>query len=235
MKRQKKLKNRLKVGPPRRVETRKIGIQAESLVPHIHHAEQVVIPLIKEMKISPAPAQFLLAQYTQVFATGSHDLTMETIRHIRAMVLELWQCGMYIPSPEYPFTLEETLEEIKDGRHDQQDYSHAFQPYLPSKKDQPRGIGQVPGGIAKHPETGLWQIWLILDGMCECLAAFRDATRAQTHLEEIINAFRRGDIEMDSQALRHRLQPQEDGKPQQLLFEMLMYLIKHLDNYIIRL
>lgn len=71
--------------------------------------------------------------------------------------------------------------------------------------------------------------------MCECLAAFRDATRAQTHLEEIINAFRRGDIEMDSQALRHRLQPQEDGKPQQLLFEMLMYLIKHLDNYIIRL
>jgi len=237
MKKQRKQKNiRFKAAPSyRSSQSQTIEMQPEDLVIYIHRAEKEVLPIIKKTKVSPAAAQFLLAQYTHIFATGSNRFTEESAMHIANTVLLLWKGGYYVPSPEYPFTLEETLQEIEGGLKAKKDYSEYFQAFTPVKREQPRGIGQVSGGIVKHPETNLWQIWMLVDGPCTYLGAYRNVSEAQRNLEEIVHAARRGATEAEIQALYKRVLSYGDGKPKQLSFDMMTYLLEHIHLYEIRL
>src|SRR5215472_10272092 len=90
---------------------RTIEMEPEALAVYVRRAEQIVLPILKELKTSPGAAQFLLAQYTQVLATGNNVLTPESGMAISNTVLTLWKAGYYIPGPEYPYTLEETVQE----------------------------------------------------------------------------------------------------------------------------
>ncbi len=210
-------------------------IKPEDLVLHIRRAEKEVIPLIKEMNMSAGAAQFLLAQYTYVFATGSNQFLEEEAMMIANGVLALWKSGLYVPGPKYPFTLEETLQEIEGGLKAKKDYADAFQAFLPAKGDQPRGMGHVAGGLVKHPETQLWQIWMIIDGPCTYLGAYRNPEDAQRDLQEIIDTSRGGGIDAETQALYKRVQSHGDGQPKQISFDMMTYLVDHLHLYQIQL
>jgi hypothetical protein len=86
-------------------------------------------------------------------------------------VLALWQDGYYTPGPAYPYILEETLQELQEGPKAKGNYEESFQPFTPVNNERPRGIGAVAGGIVQHPETMLWQIWMMIDGPATFLAA----------------------------------------------------------------
>ena len=110
-----------------------------------------------------------------------------------------------------------------------------FQAFIPSAKEQPRGIEHVSGGIVKHPETNLWQIWTIVDGPCGYLGAYRDPKEAQRNFEEIVLLAIRGGTEADCKALIEKTLSRGDGLPKQIPFDMMTYLMEHIHLYKIQL
>jgi len=171
---------------------RTIEMEPGELAIYVRRAEQEVLPIIEEMKLNAGAAQFLLAQYTRVLITGDEPLTLESAIAIGNAVLALWQAGYYTPGSQYPYTLAETLEELQEGPKAKGDYADAFLPFTPVETVPPSGIGQVAGGIVKHPETNLWQIWMIVDGPCVSFGAYQDLAAAQRGLEALVHASRRG-------------------------------------------
>jgi hypothetical protein len=212
-------------------QPRTIEMEPEELAVYVRRAEQIVLPIIKELKPSPGAAQFLLAQYTQVLATGNNALTPESAMVISNAVLALWKAGYYTPGPEYPYTLEETIQEIEEGPKAKGDYADAFQPFKPVETVPPSGRGQVTGGIVKHPETNLWQIWMIVDGPCVYFGAYQDPAVAHRGLEALVHALRRGGTVTKGLSLYQRLFTEGDGEPKDLPFDMMVYLIDHRHLY----
>src|SRR5260370_29497616 len=212
-----------------------VEMEPEELAGYVRRAETQAIPTIKEKKMGPGAEQLLLALHTQMLVTGNPSLTTESGMRIANTVLSLWQAGYYTRGTAYPYTLEETLKDIQQGLKARGDYADFFQPFLPTKKDTPRGLGQMVGGIVKHPETQLWQIWIILDGPCHYIGAYRDPVTAQTSLEELIVKTRSGGTEAESLALYLKLKARGVGKPKPLPYAMMQYLLAHLDRYTIKL
>ncbi len=210
-------------------------MEPEELAVYVRRAEKRALPTIKEMRLGPGAAQLLLAQHAQVLATGDPRLTAESITSVANQVLTLWQAGYYTPGPDYPFTFEETLQELREGVKIKEDYTAYFQAYTPVGKEVPRGIGEISGGIVKHPETNLWQIWMMDDGPWEFLAAYRDPGKAQRNLEAIISAARRGGTMTTAKALYRQVQSQADGETKELPYEMVLYLAEHHERFTIKL
>lgn len=231
-----KKKNRFKITTNRpHVKQRIINMKLEDLVIYARRAEKEALTAIKDMELSAGPAIFLLAQYAHALITGSSRLNLESATSISNSIVALWQTGAYRPSPQYPFTLEETLADLREGVKAQNDYSEYFQPFTPTDPVPPRGVGQVAGGIVQHPKTHLWQIWMMLDGPCQFLGAYRDSATAQKMLEEVINTTRQGNGPRVALSLYQKVVSRGDGKPQQLPFDMMAYLLEHLKIYAIEL
>lgn len=212
-----------------------IEMEPEELAVYVHRAEKEVLPTIKEMRLGPAAAQFLLAQQTQVLVMGDPRLTIESGMAIANSVLALWQEGYYTPGPDYPYTLQETLWEIQTGPKAKGNYDACFQSFSPANNERPGGIGEIAGGIVQHPETKLWQIWLMIDGPATFIAAYRDPAVAHSNLETIILISRRGGSEAKAEQLYQQVRSQADGEPKQLPYDMLLYLVEHLDRFTIML
>ncbi len=210
-------------------------MEPEDLAVYVRRAEKEVLPIIKDMHLGPGAAQFLLAQQTQVLVTGDPRLTVESGMAIATNVLALWQEGYYTPGPAYPYTLEETLKDIQEGPKAKANYEASFQPFTPANREKPRGIGEVAGGIVQHPQTKLWQIWMMIDGPCTFIAAYRDPVQAQRNLETIISVSRIRGSEAKAAVLYQRVRSQADGEPRQLPYDMMLYLVEHLDRYTIKL
>jgi hypothetical protein len=205
---------------------RTLELEPEEFASYVRQAEKEVLPIIKDMRLGPGIAQLV---------TGDPRVTPESMVTAGNNVLALWKAGYYTPSPEYPFTLEETLRDVQAGPQAKADYAEAFQPYISSGGERPLGLGTVHGGIVRHPETKLWQIWMIVDGPCAFIAAYHDPVKAQRNLEMIINMSRKGGNEAVSATLYKRVRSQADGEPQQLPYDMMLYLVEHLDRYSIKL
>jgi hypothetical protein len=216
-------------------QKRSIEMEPEDLAVYVRRAEKHVIPIIKERQLGPGAAQFLLAQQTQVFVTGDPHLTVEIGMVMANRVLTLWQDGYYTPGPAYPYTLEETLQELQESPKAKGNYEAYIQSFSPANSEKPRGIGEVAGGIVQHPETKLWQIWMMIDGPATFLAAYRDPVKAQTDLETIISASRKGGSDAKAAVLYHRVRSQADAEPKQLPYDMMHYLVEHLDRFMIQL
>ncbi len=216
-------------------EPRSIEMEPEELAIYVRRAEKEVLPIIKERQLGPGAAQFLLAQQTQVLVTGDPRLTVESGMAIANRVIALWQEGYYTPGPAYPYTLEETLQELQEGPKAKGNYEASFQPFTPVSNEKPRGIGEVAGGIVQHPETKLWQIWMMMDGPATFLAAYRDPAIAHKNLETIISASRKGGSDAKAALLYQRVRSQADGEPKELPYDMMLYLVEHLDRFMIRL
>lgn len=210
-------------------------LEPEVFAVYVRRAEKLAIPTIKEKRLSPAAAQLVLSQHAKVLATGDSRLTDESIVAISNRVLALWQAGYYIPGPDYPFTFEETLQEIRAGAKPKEDYSSSIQPYTPIGKDIPRSTIEVAGGIVKHPETKLWQIWMMDDGPWDSLGAYRDPGKAQSNLEVIVNTIRQGTTIRKAYALYRQLLSEADGEAKQLPYDMLLYLGEHCERFMIKL
>jgi hypothetical protein len=211
------------------------SMEPENLAVYVRRAEKEVLPIIKEMQLGPGAAQFLLAQQTQVLVTGDPRLTVESGMAIANSIIGLWQEGYYTPGPGYPFTLQETLLEIEEGPKAKGNYEASFQPFSPAKSERPHGIGEVAGGIVEHPETKLWQIWMMIDGPATFIAAYSDPAKAHRNLETIIRSSRRGGSNAKAALLYQQVQSQTDGEPKQLPYDMMLYLVEHLDSYMIKL
>jgi hypothetical protein len=222
---------------------RAINMDPEDLARYAHQAEEQALPNIKEMGADAGAAIFLLAQYTQALITGNPHITIESATSITDSILALWQTGSYHPSAQYPFTLEETLQHLKQGPSAKADYSKYFRPFTPSNTNQPVGIGRVVGGIVQHPKTHLWQVWMIMEGPCAFLGAYRDPVKAQKSLERIVDIARYGvakdakhrNLATGVQHFYHELISQGEGKPEQIPYEMMAYLLDHLHFYMIEL
>src|SRR6266516_1282949 len=153
-KRRKKMGHRFKVTAYRQSSVPALSeMEPEELAGYVRRAEKQALPTIKEMRLGPAAAQLLLAQHAQVLALGDSRLTTESMMGVANRVLTLWQAGYYTPGPDYPFSFEETLQELREGVKAKEDYSASFQAYTPLGEDVPRGIREISGGIVKHPET----------------------------------------------------------------------------------
>src|SRR6266849_2783775 len=126
---------------------RAMEMEPEDLAVYVRRAEKDVLPIIKEMQLSPGAAQFLLAQQTQVLVTGDPRLPTESGMAIANRVLDLWRDGYYTPGLAYPYTLEETLLELQEGPKAKGNYETCFQPFMPANGEKPCGIGEVAGGI----------------------------------------------------------------------------------------
>jgi len=181
-------------------------MEPDDLAVYVRRAEKEVLPIIKEMQLSPGAAQFLLAQQTQVLVAGDPRLTTESGMAIANRVLDLWRDGYYTPGLAYPYTFEETLLELQEGFKAKGNYETCFQPFMPVSGNIPCGIGEVAGGIVKHPETNLWQIWLMVDGPCTFIAAYRDPMHAQRNLETVVSASRRGEPQTQAAILYKKIQ-----------------------------
>jgi hypothetical protein len=131
-----------------------LDLEPEVFAVYVRRAEKLAIPTIKEKRLSPAAAQLVLSQHAKVLATGDSRLTDESIVAISNRVLALWQAGYYTPGPDYPFTFEETLQEIRAGAKPKEDYSSSIQPYTPIGKDIPRSTIEVAGGIVNTIRQG---------------------------------------------------------------------------------
>ncbi len=235
-KRRIKKSNRFKITTVRHTsKTALIDLEPEEFAIYVRRAEKKALPTIKEMRLGPGSALVLLAQHAQLLATGDSRFTEESMLSVTNQVLSLWQDGYYTPGPDYPFTFEEALQELNEGGKAKEDYSDAFQAFTPLGEDIPRGIREISGGIVKHPETNLWQIWLMDDGPCTFLAAYRDPGKAQRNLEIFINTIRDRAIMITAKSLYQQLQSQADGETQQLPYEMILYLIEHQERFTIKL
>ena len=149
-------------------------MEPEELAVSVRRAEQIMLPIIQELKPSAGASLFLLAQYTQVLVTGTDALTLESAKAISSAILALWEAGYYTPGPDYPFTLQETLQELEEGLLARGDDADAFQPWTPVEGVLPSGMDQVAGGIVTHPETALWHIWLMVNSPCVSFGASQD-------------------------------------------------------------
>ena len=236
----KKRKNRIGGDVHRRThqqesKPRTIEMEPEELAGYMRRAEKKALPVITETQLGPGAAQMLLALYTQELVTGKSSLAEESVMSMANTTLQLWQAGYYTPGPAYPYTLEETLQDLQNGLKAKRDYAAFFQPFTPIKAEMPRGLGQLAAGIVKHPETQCWQIWMILDGPCHFIGAYRDPMTAQRCLEEIIVTARRGGTAFESFSLYRKLTARGVGEPKQIPYDMMVYLLDHLHRYTIQL
>ena len=214
---------------------RSTQMEPEELANYVRRAEKHVLPIIKERQLGPGAAQFLLAQQTQILVTGNPHLTIESGMDIATSVLMLWQEGYYTPGQAYPYTLEETLQELQEGPKAKGNYEASFQSFTPVTNEKPRGIGEVAGGIVQHPETKLWQIWMMIDGPATFIAAYRDPAKAHRNLETIIRVSGKGGSDVKAALLYQRVRSQADGEPKELPYDMMLYLVEHLDSFMIKL
>ncbi len=135
---------------------RSTEMEPEDLSVYVRRAEKQVIPIIKERQLGPGAAQFLLAQQTQVLVTGDPRLTVESGMVIANRVLALWQEGYYTPGPAYPYTLEETLQELQEGPKAKENYEAFFQPFTSINNERPRGMGEVAECMSCNDRARLW-------------------------------------------------------------------------------
>jgi hypothetical protein len=143
--------------------TRIIEMESEDLAANIHRAVKDVLQIINTMQLGPGAVLFLLAQQKQVLFTGDSHLTIESGISIANNVLVLWQDRYYKPEPAYPYLLEETLQEIQQGPKANTDYAESFRPFTLENGDAPHELGTAQG-IVRHPETKIWQVWIMADG-----------------------------------------------------------------------
>lgn len=216
---------------PRSSQHKPIELEPEEALPYLRRAEREVVPLIQEMQLPPGMAFFLLAQYAHVFITGNPRLSVFSGTRITNTILALWQDEQYTPSSKYPYTLEETLNDVQDDQKTKRDYAEFFQPLVLTTQSVPCGSGEVSAGLVKHPETQLWQVWMILDGPVNYLGAYRDPTQAQHHLGAMIDAVRRSVSPDELERVSTEATSQSHGAIKQLPVAVIEYLLEHLDQY----
>jgi hypothetical protein len=224
-------------------KARIVDIKPDDLATYVRKAESQAIPIIKELEASAGAAVLLLAQYTQALISGNPHITLESATTITDSVLAIWQTGSYQPSAQYPFTLEETLQDLKGGLKAKVDYSKQIQPFTPSQENAPIGIGRLATGIALHPKNLLWQVWIIAHGPCALLGAYRDPIEAQRCLERIINLARHEEASIGKHSnaaaeawhLYNELMSRGDGKPVDFPYDMMAYLLEHINLYTVEL
>ena len=204
-------------------------MEPEEAIASVHRAEREVLPIIKQMQLPPGAAFFLLAQYTQVFMTGDPRLSVESGTEITNTVLTLWREGLYTPSSEYPYTLEQTLQDAQDDQKATHDYAELFRSFDSMIRTRPHGH-KVSGGLVKHPETLLWQIWMLLDASCTYIGAYTSLEKAQHNLAVVVDALRRRVTPSELERVYTQV-GQGDGEPKQIPFAMMEYLLEHIDQY----
>ena len=178
-----------------------IEMELAYLAASVRRAEKEMLPMIKDLQRSPAAAAFRLAQRTKAQVTGDPRLISELAMLFANTVLARCQAGISRLGPTYPYTCEETLQELQEGPKAKRNDEASFQPFTPANGETPRGFGAVPGGIVTHPETNVRQIGMSADGPYTFLAASRDPVKAQSNLGAISNASRKGGIDAKIAAL----------------------------------
>jgi len=194
-------------------QPRVIEIEPEDLATSVSRAEKDVLPIIAERQLSPAAAQFLLAQQRQILVARDPRFTIESGRNMANAVLVLREAGYYKPGPEYPYTLEETLRWLQEGPKAKGNDEACLQPFTPAIGETPRGFGEVAGGIVNHPETNVWQREMRADAPWTFPAAYHDPAKAQSNLKKQTSARAgRDGIIAKIAALSRQVQSQADGE-----------------------
>ncbi len=75
-------------------------------------AERYLTPLIRSKSLPANEAAVLIGIYGDGLISGNveHSMTERQIIDACNTFVYLWEMGLFVPSPEYPYTLEETLE-----------------------------------------------------------------------------------------------------------------------------
>ena len=172
------------------LEPRAIEMEPEELAIYVRRAEQEVLPIIKKMYLGREAAQFLLAQQAQVLVTGDPHLPP---RVGWPSPIASWRSGWrdIARTSVSLHTRRDAAGAIRKAQKKANDEAY-FQPFTRANRERPRGIGEVAWGIEQHPQTKLWQIWMMMDGPCTFIVAYGDPVKAQSNIEAISSASRKG-------------------------------------------
>jgi len=82
-------------------------------------AQRYLNPLIISQPMSPNEAAIMIAMYADAIMSGNanndkHKMTQDDIITATNLLIKLWKMGKFVPSPDYPYTLEQTLDYVED-------------------------------------------------------------------------------------------------------------------------
>ncbi|GHO96289.1 hypothetical protein KSF_063370 [Reticulibacter mediterranei] len=236
MKRRKKQKeSRFKTATGSRPsKPRIIEIGLKDVVTYIKRVEEQVTPLIEAHRLSPADGFFLLAQRVRILITGEPYPSAKSITAIANDIKVIWQAGLYTPAPSFPYSLDTILEDEKKVLATKREYSQLFLPFSSKENDISVGMAEIAAGIVMHPETHLWQIWMIVGAPCIFIGAYHDPDSAQHYLGLVLDAMRKGVTKFEVEQLYEKIQANGEDVPKQIPFDMMRYLMDHLHLYKIR-
>ena len=162
------------------------------LAAYMRLAEKDVLPLIQERHPDAKTVLLLLAHFTYLHVTHESPIPTEHVSTLVHLLLGLWKANFYIPGSQYPYTFQETLQQLQKEEEKEKYYSRYVQPFSSSKRASPRNLGSLFAGIIKKPETALWQIWIQEGSTIAYLGTYSQPEEAQDDLEVLVQR-RRGD------------------------------------------
>lgn len=114
----KKKQHRIKIGNTKPAQLDFQG-SLEKLAHHLMVTERKLTPLIIHDKMPVSAALVLIACYNDAMILGkphakTHRMTGQDIIGATNLLIRLWRKGLFIPSPQFPYTLADALQELEN-------------------------------------------------------------------------------------------------------------------------
>lgn len=89
----------------------------ESIASAQMEAQKMLLPLIVGKPLSPVESAILIVMYADALLVGDpnakdHTMDEHELSGAITLFLHLWKAGKFIPTPDYPYTLQQTQVEI---------------------------------------------------------------------------------------------------------------------------
>jgi hypothetical protein len=103
-------KHRIRIKPTKR--TFDFRASMKHIAEQFMAAERYLTPLIRSKSMPAHEAAVLIGMYGDGLISGNTEHSMTEAQIIEACnaFVSLWRMGLFVPSPDYPYTLQETLE-----------------------------------------------------------------------------------------------------------------------------
>lgn len=82
-----------------------------------NEAQFCVLPVILSKQVNPTLALALVIQHAHSHLTGSEEMGENEMRLAVKALLVSWAAGEFKPAPDYPYTLQQTLNFAKSRDH----------------------------------------------------------------------------------------------------------------------
>ena len=114
--RKKKIGRRIKItADPHSSWEALLDLEPKEFAVYVRRAEKMALPLSRKRGLALQQHNSCFHNMLRSLPLVILDMTDESMLVVSNHVLKLWQEGYYTPGPDYPFTFEETLQELREG------------------------------------------------------------------------------------------------------------------------